>query len=332
MNILAIATLFIFSLAASAHHSRSHYSYETQEIEGELVAVHWVNPHVGFTVNVINENGEEELWRVEGHSNLLSMQRGNVSSDIFTIGEKVIARGSPSVRRARDLLTTNLLLENGREILLSGDAEPYWGNQSFGAPGSSSYELVDALAEDRGIYRVWSPDLRVDAPQYMNFPFTEAAIAARDNWDPADNFAERCEPEGMPRIMRNPHAFEFVDNGSEISLISELYDLVRIIHMTNNAPSQQVVASPLGYSIGTWNGDSLVVTTTNVNWPYFDNIGTPQSESVTMLETFTVSNDQTHLNYQLTVTDPNTFSEPAVYGRSWLALGEQVEVYDCQLY
>ena len=51
-----------------------------------------------------------------------------------------------------------------------------------------------------------------------------------------------------------------------------------------------------------------------------------------MLETFTVSNDQTHLNYQLTVTDPNTFSEPAVYGRSWLALVEQVEVYDCQLY
>ena len=102
--------------------------------------------------------------------------------------------------------------------------------------------------------------------------------------------------------------------------------------MTNNAPSQQVAASPLGYSIGAWNGDSLVVTTTNVNWPYFDNIGTPQSESVTMLETFTVSNDQTHLNYQLRVTDPNTFSEPAVYRRSWLALGEQIEVYDCQLY
>ena len=80
----------------------------------------------------------------------------------------------------------------------------------------------------------------------MSFPFTEAAIAARDNWDPADNFAERCEPEGMPRIMRNPHAFEFVDSGSEISLISELYDLVRIIHMTNKSPAQHEAASPNG--------------------------------------------------------------------------------------
>ena len=331
MNILAAATLLIFSLTAFAHHSRSHYSYETQEIEGELMAVHWVNPHVGFTVSVVNEEGEAELWRVEGVSNLLGMQRGNVSSDVFTIGEHVIARGSPSVRRARDLLTTNLLLENGREILLSSEAEPYWSQQGFGAPGDSNYELIDAIAENRGIFRVWTA-----APggvgQNTHFLFTETAIAARENWDPVDNFAERCEPEGMPRIMRNPHAFEFEDNGDEISLVSELYDLVRTIHINDNAPPLGVSASPLGYSTGFWNESTLTVTTSNINWPYFDNIGTPQSESVTMLETFTVSNDQTRLNYQLTVTDPTTFSEPAVYERYWLALGEHIEVYDCQVY
>ena len=161
--------------------------------------------------------------------------------------------------------------------------------------------------------------------------FTEEAIAAREALDPLDNYAERCEPGGMPRIMRNPHPFEFVDHGSEISLASELYDLVRTIHM-GSAPPPDAPASPLGYSTGRWEGNTLIVTTTRINWPYFDNIGTPQSEVVEMLETFTVSDDQTRLDYRLRITDPGTFAEPAIFERFWLALGERVELYDCTVY
>ena len=198
-------------------------------------------------------------------------------------------------------------------------------------PRGSGTQTVDAASENLGIFRVWSalPD---GAGQWMNFPFTEAAIAAREEWDPIDNYAERCEPGGMPRIMRNPHPFEFIDNGTEISLVSELYDLVRTIHMDHSAPPSGEPASPLGYSTGRWEGSSLIVATTRINWPYFDNIGTPQSETVEMLETFTVSADQARLDYRLTVTDPGTFTEPAVFERYWLALGERIELYDCQVY
>jgi len=332
MRIIVTLWLLVFMASASAHHSRSHYSQDIQEIEGELVAVHWVNPHVGFTVKVVNENGEEELWRVEGISNLSGMHRGGVTSDAFTIGERVRAVGSPSVRRPRDLLTTNLLLADGTEILLSRNAEPYWSEEDVNAaPSMAASGTVDAASENRGIFRVWSavPD---GVGQRTQFPFTESAIAARDAWDPIDNFAERCEPEGMPRIMRNPHPFEFVDNGTEIAMLSELYDLVRTIHMDRSAPPADAPASPLGYSTGRWEGDTLIVATTLIDWPYFDNIGTPQTESVQMRETFTVSADQGRLDYRLTVTDPTTFSEPAVYERYWLALGESIELYDCQVY
>ena len=34
----------------------------------------------------------------------------------------------------------------------------------------------------------------------------------------------------------------------------------------------------------------------------------------------------------VTVTDPVTFSEPAVYERYWLALGAAIERYNCQVY
>jgi hypothetical protein len=323
--------LLAFAAIASAHHSRSHYSQEIQEVEGELVSVHWVNPHVGFTVKVIDEDGLEQLWRVEGVSNLLGMQRGGITPDTFTIGDHVKAVGSPSVRRARDLLTTSLLLSNGTEVLLSRNAEPYWTEEAISAPRASNSELVDASSENRGIFRVWSA-VANGVGQKTRFPFTETAINARNQWDPIDNFAERCEPEGMPRIMRNPHPFEFVNNNTEIALLSELYDLVRTIHMDRSAPPANASASPLGFSTGHWEENSLIVLTTRINWPYFDNIGTPQSEAVEMLETFTLSTDQSRLDYRLVITDPTTFAEPAVYERYWLAFGEDIERFDCQVY
>ena len=333
MRIILTALLLAFAATALGHHSRSHYPDEVSELVGELVAVHWTNPHVGFTVNVVNAAGQEEEWRVEGIGNLFSMQRGGVTRDMFTIGERVSVVGSASVRRARDLLATNMLLENGTEILLDRTADPYWSDQNIGHfdPTIAESSPVDAERENRGIFRVWS-GVANNVGQRSYFPFTEAAIAARAEWDPIDNFAERCEPEGMPRIMRNPHPFEFVDQGAEIALVSELYDLVRTIHMDRREPPAEAPASPLGYSTGRWDGNTLIVATSRINWPYFDNIGTPQSAAVEMLERFTVSDDQTRLDYTLTVTDPLTFSEPAVYERYWLALGESVRRYDCQVY
>lgn len=334
MRIFAALSLLLVTATAAGHHSRSHFSDEVSIVEGTLVAVHWVNPHVGFTVDIANEAGEAERWRVEGVTNLGGMRRDGVAAERFTIGSHVRFAGSFSMRRPRDFLATNVLLEDGVEVVLDGAAGPFWEGEFIGRPDPSLVDTmpVDAAAENRGIFRVWSM-----APngvgQRTVFPFTDAAIAARADWDPLDNFAENCEPEGMPRIMRNPHPFEFVDNGSEIRIVSELYDLIRTVHMDEDAPPVDAPASPLGYSVGRWDGDSIfVVTTTHVNWPYFDNIGTPQSEDARMHETFTVSGDQTRLGYRLTVTDPGTFTEPAVYERYWLALGAEIELYDCQVF
>ena len=71
------------------------------------------------------------------------------------------------------------------------------------------------------------------------------------------------------------------------------------------------------------------VTTTRVNWPWFDNAGTRQSEDVEVLERFTLSEDQTRLDFQVTVVDHATFTEPAVLRGYWLALGESIAIYDC---
>jgi hypothetical protein len=67
-------------------------------------------------------------------------------------------------------------------------------------------------------------------------PFT-TAVAARQSFDLLDNFATRCEPEGMPRLMFNPHRFELIGRGETLALRAELYDEERTIARLSRSSS-----------------------------------------------------------------------------------------------
>ena len=188
-----------------------------------------------------------------------------------------------------------MLFANGREALMWSGSPPRWTDDYYGGRDllAENAGTVNATAENRHIFRVWT--VPHDTTRVSSLPFAAAAIAARESWDMFDNFALRCEPEGMPRIMINPHPFEFIDEGNEITLRTELYDIERTIHLDRSAPPDNEPWSRLGYSVGSWEAESLVVTTTRINWPYFDNRGTPQSEAVEIVEKFTLSDDQSQL-------------------------------------
>ena len=46
---------------------------------------------------------------------------------------------------------------------------------------------------------------------------------------------------------------------------------------------------PFGYSVGRWDGDTLEVTTTDIDWPWFDQSGIRQTEALHLVERFTPS-------------------------------------------
>ena len=53
-------------------------------------------------------------------------------------------------------------------------------------------------------------------------------------------------------------------------------------------------------------------------------------ENVAVVERYTVNDDQSRLDYQFTITDSETFTEPAMIEGYRLALEDTVPVYDCQ--
>ena len=101
--------------------------------------------------------------------------------------------------------------------------------------------------------------------------------------------------------------------------------------MDQTETQEEQPATPQGYSVGHWENNMLIVETTRINWPWFDGVGTPQSEQIKTVEHFTLSEDQSRLDYHLTIVDPETFTEPAIIELYWLALDETVEPYDCEI-
>jgi hypothetical protein len=318
--------------AAHAHHS-FFGRFDTQtitELAGEVTEVLWRNPHATLGVRSRDASGRVTDWAIET-SSLTVLRRMGIEEGTIKVGDRIRLAGNPGVAAKNEMYARHVLLPDGRELLLNVGLEPRWTEFAVGDESLLMAREGDPSRPDLGLFRVWShtraiprlfpevTDSRVDVRSY---PLTDAARAALAGFDRAkDNPTANCVPKGMPTIMEAPYPIEFVQlDGGDVLLKLEEYDLERRIDMHASAPPATAAASPLGFSVGRWDGPALVVTTTKIDWPYFSQLGIPQSPNVSIVERFTPSADGSRLDYEMIVTDPQTFTRPVVLGQHWLWL------------
>ena len=334
MRLRSLFLLCLLPAVALAHHSRAEFSGEVQELNGELVDIVWTNPHPTFKVRT--SGGSGEVWDIQLFGSVTTLRRTGVPSELFEIGQPIRIAGIPSDRRPHLLLGTHALLPDGSEAILSQTAEPRWSDRYVGGKRGDVYDesvLGRAAAEDKGLFRVWGIPTYAEAVRAyaaIRPTFTDAAIAARESWDLLDNPITRCEFTWMPHVMYQPALRELVDNGDTITVKSAYGNSRRTIHMEPPEESSDVQRTPMGYSVGHWEGNTLVVETTNIAAPAFDADGSLQSDSMVVTERYTVSEDQSRLDYELLMADPVAFREPAVFQTYYLALGEPFRVAGCE--
>jgi len=322
--VMAVAATGVWSLSA-AHHSTAEYDHNAVvELEGELVSVYWGNPHPRYTLRTVSPEGEETFFELEG-SAVYVLERVGVSEEMIGVGEHVRVAGYLSSRRPDWVQVSNMLLEDGYEVLERG-AQPRWTQETDGGSALAAAD-ADTEQEQAGLFRVWSRAALGDGLDFGELPLTAEAAARRAQYHPVDdNPAFQCVTHGMPAIMPNPFPIAFVDNGDSITL-NLSNTVIRTIHLTEGAGPESVAATKQGYSVGRWDGRILEVETTRVAWSYFDDSGTPQSEQVQMLESFVLSEDGDRLDYEITVTDPVIFTRPVVARVVYAALGEPLHDY-----
>jgi len=330
----SLAALFLawcvaLPVGVRAHHSGSEYDRAPIEIEGRLLEVAWQNPHVHFTVRTTDADGKVTTWDIEANS-LSIMRRTDATSENLKVGDTIKIAGAPSSRASNRLWAMNILAANGREIVLGPGIRPRWKATASGSK-STWFEGGTAANKTAGLFRVWSTKFGEPGGLWRrDYPLTDAARKRRAAFNPiTDSVAPGCRPKGMPTIMEQPYPIELVNKGDTILLRLEEYDTVRTIAMAPNV-NVDLPKTLLGRSRGRWEGDTLVVTTSRIDWPYIDPSGIPQGSSSAIVERFTPSSDGTRLSYTMTITDPETFTTPLELKRSWVwRPGETVKPYSC---
>ena len=324
-TVLAALCLTI-ATGSYAHHATGPVYDRSRivEMEGEVTAVLWRNPHIGFTVTGADSDGEPRTLEIETNS-VSIVSRFGLAPGLVAPGTRVTVAGNPGRTSGDMLWLTNMLLPSGDEILFGARYEPRWSDRTIGEDIRGE---VTADVDGRGIFRVWT---NAGSLWNSSYPLTAAAQAARDSYDAiADDPTRNCAPKGMPYIMEQPYPMEFVDEGDVIVMRLEEYDSVRPIYMSPEDVDASQPPSLLGRSIGRWDGNTLVVETTGIDYGFFNNAGIRQSPVVETEERFTLNDDGSVLDYQLTVTDPATFTEPVVQDKTWVwRPGEEVRPYDC---
>ena len=313
-----------------AHHAFVEFDRsQVVEVEGEVISVLWANPHIRFSIRSTGESGEETVWNVEG-SSLSIMSRIGITEDVITPGEHVRVAGSPARNGAPRMTVSNALV-SGQEFVFGSRAAPRWEETAVG----TDHNLMagGTVSDDATIFRVWSTDgddPHSNTPGFWpdDYPLTEAARIAKSQWAPIAG--SECETKGMPTIMEQPYPIQFVQEGNDIVLRMEEYDTVRTIHMGDTEPAEAPPRSLLGYSQGHWEDSTLVVETSAIDWAYFDKEGTPQGNAMSIVEQFTPSDDGSRLEYTMTVTDAEVFTEPVMLERHWVwRPGEEIRPYNC---
>ena len=327
---ITLSAIFFGALGSgivAAHHSVAPYDRGSiRELEGVISGINWRNPHVRLTLSVTDEAKRTTEWELEGDSANAAARKG-FTRDSIKIGDRVKVAGWPSSRGRQELFMINILAPSGVETVLTDVNAPLRWTRGAAAP-----RVVAADAKlGRSIFRVWAPGALYVARG--PFTYTAKAQAVRAKWDPLrDMPALKCIPPGMPNANLNPYPIQFIDEGKRIRLRIEEWEATRTIDMVAKQIPAGAPASRLGYSIGRWEGGTLVIETARINSTYLDDEGTPMSAQARVVERYTVNPDGSRLDYTVSVTDPPNLVKPAVWDAHWSWVpGTVIRPFECEL-
>ena len=185
---------------------------------------------------------------------------------------------------------------------------------SSGAAAQSAAPAKTGTGMEHDLAGVWRPG---SSDQSASAPMTPAAQAQfavntqelkRDHPITIDP-AYSCHPPGLPRIYTYGVApMEIVQTPQRILIFYESAHMWREIWMDGREMPKDSDPLWMGYSIGHWDGDDLVIDTANFNdKTWIDGRGHPHSDALKVTERFRRS-DREHLQISVTIDDPKSYT------------------------
>jgi hypothetical protein len=121
----------------------------------------------------------------------------------------------------------------------------------------------------------------------------------------------RCVPQGIPKSdFDNYLPFKILQTPGVIAMLYEESNTYRQIYTDGRKLPDKPQPAWMGYSVGHWEGDTLIVDSAGFNDEgWLDALGHPQSEDLHIRERFH-RRDFGHMDLELTIDDPKMYTKP----------------------
>jgi hypothetical protein len=313
MKTIAKAVLISFVLPALAVPALAHHSaaaYNTQQeikVTGTITEYKFKNPHVYMTLQVKNPDGSSKMIEVEaGAASVLSPL--GFTRDSVAVGDVVTIAGNP----ARSNPDKSML---GKD-LYKRDGSYYPLNIASRSVYTAKEEKATSIA---GTW--FSP--RTEFNSFLggarNWSVTEKGKAAMANVDPRATTQKDCIPIGAPALMFYPVANTISVQRDRVVMKVDWMDSERTIYLDGRRHPPASETFLHGHSVGRWEGNMLVVETTNFKeHPMGLSTSLPSSTQKRLTERFRVSPDGKSLIYSGVVEDPVYLAKPVEWTGQWM--------------
>ena len=179
-----------------------------------------------------------------------------------------------------------------------GPSEEHYRASGQQRPASRPSAIVDP-PDGKAPYQPWAAAQRKDVYDNHNNLFRQEHV------DPQD----RCFLNGVPRHLFLGE-FQILQPPGQVVILNAFAHAYRVISLDGRPDVGGTIKLWMGSSRGRWEGNTLVVDTTNLNdKTWFDKVGSFHSDALRVVERFTFVDANT-IRYQATIDDPKVFTRP----------------------
>jgi len=307
LRVIAVASIG-FALPAQAHHSAAMFdtSMETS-FDGVVTKYEWRNPHVYMAIRMSGAGGAAVEQEIEAGASSVLLPLG-LTPDAVRVGERVTVRASPSKRGPGHIvLGRTLVKEDGSELPLF--------------IGSAASRQAPANVTAASIEGTWFPPRQgffgFNADR-RNWSLTERGREASDSFDGVQTAHADCIPVTAPTLMLYPVTSRVEIGEDAVRFHVDWMASERVVHLDGRAHPPDGERTLHGHSIGHWEGETLVVDTTQfVDHKEGNAIGLPSGPRKHLIERFSLSDDRRKLTYEAVLDDPDYLAAPVAHRSEW---------------
>ena len=330
--LILILSIFVMTPSFAHHGFAQYFDRDTQvRIEGTVHAISIRNPHAHLEIAVTPDDGATEIWSCETQAKTLLDRKGIAESD-FVIGDPIVVTGSQARRDARGCEVGTIYFSNGDSITLRTDE----GRAVIAVNETAEEQVI----QSDSIFGRWVRDSfagNATEPGFQDV-INEAGQAANAQYnsfihDPS-LFCSSSTPVRIWIAPGNPS--EISRQGDRIVMQHEFMDTTRMIYLDPATAPIDVQPSVAGFSLGRFEGDELVVETTNfsagvlLSHTSAGSDGVVHSDALELIERYRVD-ENGDLIFSWEATDSKYFTGPIRGGVSLSATTLAPGTYDCEV-